>query len=71
MHTVCPCIRCADDEPLGVPLGPMTVIDANLGIYSREFQHVSVSVNVSAWQGSVTQKTQSMAPPRLKAEDVM
>ena len=50
------CFMRSDDEPLGAPLGPMTVINESLGIFTREFEHVSVTVNVSAWQGSVTQK---------------
>eukprot|EP01043_Picozoa_sp_COSAG02_P053706 COSAG02_NODE_5970_length_3901_cov_12.420831_3_plen_353_part_00 len=35
----------------------MTIVNASLGVFTREFEHVSVTVNVSAWHGSVTQKT--------------
>ena len=42
--------------PLGAPLGRMTVVDGPRGVFSREFEHASVSINVSAWTGRVTQK---------------
>ena len=43
-------------QPLGAPLGQMTVVDGPRGVFSREFEHASVSINVSAWTGRVTQK---------------
>ena len=47
----------AYDVPLGAPLGPMTVVDAELGVFTRDFEHARVRVNVSAWSGSVEPKS--------------
>ena len=39
----------AYDQPLGRPLGPTEVVSRAQGVFRREFEHLRVEVNVSAW----------------------
>jgi hypothetical protein len=41
-------------KPLGAPKGDAVVIDAKAGVFTREFEHLSLKLNVSAWSAEFT-----------------
>ena len=45
------------DTPLGAPLGAVSIISRKQGVLRREFEHITVELNVSAWSAKLTPKS--------------
>jgi hypothetical protein len=44
------------DAPLGAPLGAVSIVSREQGVMRREFEHITVELNVSAWSAKLTPK---------------